>query len=291
MSIDSLQEKIRKTKNPTVLELAVPECGLPAHIREASASPAAAYGRFCRELLEELKGFVPAVRISFSSFALLGAEGMTELTNLLKLAGELGYYVILDAPEMLSAAAAKDTAKVVFGEDSLFPCDGVTVSVYLGSDMLKPFLPYCEKGKELFVVTRTANRSAPELQDLMTGSRLVHTAAADLAGRYAGETVGKFGYTPVGLLVSAGAGDSLRTLRAKYPRLFLLLDGYDTPKANGKNCSFAVNKYGRGAAVCAGGEISGAWAKEGTDGEDYLDRAKEAAQRMKKNLARYITIV
>lgn len=291
MSIDSLQEKIRKTKNPTVLELAVPECGLPAHIREEAPSPAAAYSRFCRELLGELKGTVPAVRVSFSGFALLGAEGMTELTAVLKLAGQLGYYVLLDPPEMLSAAAAKDTAKAVFGEDSLFPCDGVTVSVYLGSDSLRPFLPYCEKGKDLFVVSRTANRSAPELQDLMTGSRLVHTAAADLAARYAGEKLGKFGYAPVGLLVSAGAGDSLRNLRAKYPRMFLLLDGYDTPKANGKTCALAMNKYGRGGVVCAGGEISAAWAGEGTDGTDYLQQAKKAAQRMKKNLAQYITIV
>lgn len=291
MSIDSLQEKIRKTKNPTVLELAVPECGLPAHLLAESGSAAAAFGRFCRELLEELKGIVPAVRMPFSAFALLGAEGLSELTAVLKLAGGLGYYVILDAPEMLSAGAAQETARAIWGEGSAFACDALVVSAYLGSDILKPFLPYCEQGKDLFVVIRTANRSAPELQDLMTGSRLVHTAAADLAARYAGEKLGKFGYAPVGLLVSAGAADSLRTLRSKYPRMFLLLDGYDTPKANGKTCALAMNKYGRGGVVCAGGEISAAWAREETDGTDYLQQAKEAAQRMKKNLARYITIV
>ena len=74
-------------------------------------------------------------------------------------------------------------------------------------------------------------------------------------------------------------------------RMFLLLDGYDTPKANGKTCALAMNNYGRGGVVCAGGEISAAWAREETDGTDYLQQAKEAAQRMKKNLARYITIV
>ena len=47
--MDTLQEKIRKTKNPSVLELAVsPEC-LPPHLM--GEDPAEGYGRFCRELL------------------------------------------------------------------------------------------------------------------------------------------------------------------------------------------------------------------------------------------------
>ena len=55
MSMDTLQEKIRKTKNPSVLELAVaPEC-LPPHLM--GEDPAEGYGRFCRELLAGLTGY------------------------------------------------------------------------------------------------------------------------------------------------------------------------------------------------------------------------------------------
>lgn len=292
MSVDILQEKIRKSKNPSMLELSMPMSDLPPHMVEASATTAAAYGTFCRELLTGLKGILPAVRVSFSTFALLGPEGMTELAETLKAARELGYYVALDAPELLSPAAAKITAEALLGKDSLYPCDGMIIFGYLGSDIIKPFLPYCKnEKKDIFVVTRTANKSAPELQDLLAGSRLVHTAAADHVNRYGADTAGKFGYTRAGILAAASSAESLRTLRAKYPKLFLLLDGYDYPNANAKNCSFAFDKFGHGAAACGGTAISCAWKQTESDGTDFLDHAKAAADRMKKNLTRYVTIL
>ena len=286
MSIDILQEKIRKMKNPSMLELALPLSDLPPQFEQSAKG----YGAFCRELLGSLKDAVPAVRVSFAAFALLGAEGMQELQQTLKVAGELGYYVALDAPEIASPMMAKIMAEALLGENSL--CDGLIISGYAGSDIIKPFLPYCKKGKkDIFVVTRTANKSAPELQDLLAGSRLVHAAAADHVNRYGADTEGKHGYTQVGILAAASSAESLRSLRAKYPRLFFLLDGYDYPNANAKNCSFAFDRFGHGAAACGGTGITCAWKQAESDGSDYLTHAQAAAERMKKNLNRYITIL
>ena len=292
MSIDILQEKIRKTKNPSVLELALAVSDLPPHLLEEEGSAGKAYARFCREMLEHLKGTVPAVRLSFTAFALLGHDGLYQLTETLKRAGELGYYTILDAPELLSPATAKHTAELIFGADTLYPCSGLVIGGYLGSDIIKPFLPLCKKEKkDLFIVTRTANKSAPELQDLLAGSRIVHVAAADHVNRYGADTAGKFGYTQAGLLAAASSAESLRSLRSKYPKLFLLLDGYDYPNANAKNCSHAFDKYGHGAAACGSTGITAAWKDAESDGRDYLDHAKAAAERMKKNITRYITVL
>ena len=167
MSIDVLQEKIRKTKSPIMLELSASVSDLPAHLLEQYPSEAAAYGRACRELLEALKTDVPAVRVSFSSFALLGADGLTELSGILKYAGKLGYYVVLDAPEILGVRSAENAARVLFGEKTQFPCSGVILGSYLGSDCVKPFLSGCKENKKtVFVAIRTANRSAAELQEI-----------------------------------------------------------------------------------------------------------------------------
>lgn len=292
MSVDILQEKIRKTKNPSMLELSVPVLEIPTHILESGVSKAEAYGVFCRELLEGLKGMVPAVRFGFGSFALLGAEGMAELSKCLNAAKALGYYVALDAPEVLSPAIAEYTAQMLLGKDREYACDGVFLSGYLGSDVIKPFLPYCKEGKkDVFVVTRTANKSAPELQDLLAGSRLVHSVAADHVNRYGADTAGKFGYTRVGILAAASSAQSLRELRSKYPKLFMVLDGYDYPNANAKNCSFAFDKFGHGAVACSSAGIACAWRQGESDGTDYLDHAKAAAERMKKNLTRYVTVL
>jgi orotidine-5'-phosphate decarboxylase len=223
---------------------------------------------------------------------MLGHDGLYQLSRTMQKAREDGYYVLLDAPEILSPAAAKMIADGVLGAESCYPCDGMVISGYLGSDVIKPFLPFCKNGKkDVFVVARTANKSAPELQDLLAGSRLVHIAAADHVNRYGADTSGKFGYTRVGVLASASYAEGLRMLRSKYPKLFLLLDGYDYPNANAKNCSFAFDKFGHGAAACAGTSITCAWKQTESDGHDYLEQAVAAAERMKKNLTRYIAVL
>ena len=288
MSIDIFQDKIRKTKNPSVLELNFSASDLPPQISHNGDG----YAQFCEELLTCLKGIVPAVRLSFSAFALLGHDGLYQLSRTLQKAADLGYYVLLDAPEILSPAMAKMVAEGILGEGGLYPCDGLVISGYLGSDVIKPFLSCCKKDKkDIFVVARTANKSAPELQDLLAGSRLVHVAAADHVNRYGAETAGKFGYTGVGILAAASSAESLRSLRTKYPKLFLLLDGFDYPNANAKNCSFAFDKFGHGAAACGGTAITCAWKEGESDGADYLEKAKAAAERMKKNLTRYVTVL
>lgn len=292
MAVDILQEKIRKTKNPSVVELCLTPDMLPPHILAETTTGSEALLRFSRELLGALKGLVPAVRISYAAFTLLGAEGASALATILQEAKDLGYYVLLDAPEILSPAAASMTAHMLLGESSCYPCDGLLISGYAGSDVIKPFLPYCKaQKKDVFVVARTANKSAPELQDLLAGSRVVHAAAADHVNRYGAETEGKYGYTRVGVLAAASASDSLRNLRSKYPKLFLLLDGFDYPNSNAKNCSHAFDRYGHGAAACAGTSITCAWKAAESDGSDFAAHAVAAAERMRKNLTRYVAIL
>ena len=280
MSVDALQEKIRKTKNPCVLCLGAAGDCVPPQFDGLCA--------YYEALLRRLKGVIPAVRVSFGSFALLGGEGLRLLARITELAAELGYYVILDAPELLSAQAAEQAAGLLGAEDCGFAWDGLVLPAYGGSDVIRPFAKLTKNGKALFPVVRTANRSAAELQDLLSGNRLVHVAAADIISRVGEDFPGKFGYNQIGALAAASSADSLRSLRTKYPKLFLLLDGMDYPNANAKNCSLAFDKLGRGAAVCVGSAVTGAW--KDTQ-EDPLEAVAQVAERLKKNVTRYITVL
>jgi len=292
MSIDVLQERIRKLKNPSVIDFGVTPEHLPQHLLDEEGSVLHAYCRFCRELMEGMKGLVPAVRFSFSTFALMSPEGMVRLSSLLEDARAMGYYVLLDAPAILSPWDADRTASLCFREGSKYPCDGLVMLPYIGSDAVKPFLPYCrDAGQDLYLIIRTANKSAPELQDLLTGTRLAHVAAADMVKRYGESIPGKCGYSRICAMASASAPDSLRNLRAKYKNVFLLVDGLDYPSGNAKNCSHAFDKLGHGAAVCAGPSVTAAWLANETDGMDYAEQAVQAAERMKKNITRYITVM
>lgn len=289
MSIDVLQEKIRKLKNPFVLDLTLPIQELPPHLLALEGSAAKAYGRFCTELMGRLKGIVPGVRVSMTPFLLLGSEGMEQQKQVMHAAATLNLYTALEAPQILSAMMASAVADTVFEWGD---CDGVILPVYPGTDCIKPFLPYCTKAqKDLFCVVRTSNKSAPELQDLLTGSRLVHTAAADLVSSLGADTLGRCGYARVAVMAGASSAESLRTLRSKYPKVFLLLDDMDYSCCNTKICASAFDRFGHGAAVCVGPTITTAWKQAGTDGTDYLEHAAAAAERLKKNLSRYVSVL
>ena len=291
MSIDLLHDKIRRMKNPSVIDFGLKETLIPPHLVEEEESLLLAYSRFCSELMDAMKELVPAVRFSFSAFALLGPEGLSHLQLLLKKAGELGYFVLLDSPEILSPWGADRTAQMIFGSDE-YPCHGLILSPYIGSDALKPFLPYCkDQDKTLFIIVRSPNKSASELQDLLTGTRLVQGAAAEIVNRFGEPILGKCAFSKVCSVSSAGMPGSLRDLRAKYKRMFLLVDGLDYPSGNAKNCSYAFDRLGYGAAVCAGPSVTAAWKDAETDGKDYVTHAVAAAERMKKNITRYITIL
>lgn len=291
MSVDILQDKIRKTKNPSVVDFNMLPEHIPPQILETEETFSGAWERYCKLLLQELKGMIPAVRFSMAAAIAYGVEGLYALAELLRYARELGYYVLLDYPNAFTAMDAQRCADILFSEDSAYLFDGLILSAYIGSDALRAISQkLAQTGKSLFVLTRTANKSAQDLQDLLTGSRLVHMAMADIVSRFAQPLMGKKAYSLIGVVATATSASTTKNLRTKYPHMFLLLDGYDAPGANAKNCSGAFDRLGFGAAACAGVSVTAAWQEENRTPEEYAEAAKEAVERMKRNLGRYVTI-
>ena len=278
MSIDALQNKIRKKKNPSAVVLA-PNRGMVPGGREA--------GEYLCALLAGLKDLVPAVRLDPAAFWMAGCGDA--LGSVLEKARELGYYVILDWTRMESPNDAKESAERILKEEC-WPCDAVVVSGYAGTDAVKHWFKAAGKTRDVYVVVKTANKSGSELQDLQTGGRFVYTAAADLISRMGDSAMDRCGYSRLAVMAGAYNGNSLKTLREKYPKLFLLVDGLDESGCNARNASFAFDRLGHGALVCAGASIVGAW-KETESCEDPVAAAVEAAERMKRNVTRYVNVL
>lgn len=291
MSIDLLQSKMKKQGNTLMLDLAVSPLLLPSSVIAESSNEFEACQNYSIRLLTELKGRVAAVRFRVLHYALLGEYGGKLLSLLLRKAAALGYYTLLDAAGTTSAEAAESYAQAIWGAGSTFPCDAVLISGYCGTEVIKPFLPYCEREKkDLFVSVRLPNKTASEIQDLLAGSRMVHMAAADYANRLSGST-GRLGYSSLCIAASATLGDSLKKLRAQYPKLFLLVDGLDAAGANTRNASFAFDDLGRGAICCVGRSVTGAWMQEEYAGVDFAAAAVDAAAKTQKRINRYVTMM
>jgi orotidine-5'-phosphate decarboxylase len=86
--------------------------------------------------------------------------------------------IILDAKRGDIGSTAERYAVECFGR---FNADAVTVNPYLGADGVMPFAEWADRG--VFVLCRTSNPSAREIQDLRVGDRAVFEIIAELATR------------------------------------------------------------------------------------------------------------
>lgn len=285
MSVDILQERIRKSKNPCVLLLEPSAELVPPQYLEDEENIAGGFAGYCVELLESFREIVPAVAISYGAFACFGVAGLEALERVRSSAKELGYYVICDAGVGYTGSVAQSWGQKIFVDEDY---DALTINPYAGTDTVKAYLEHCQQGKMLVVQVRTANKTGAELQDLMTGGRLVHTAVADLAYRWGQTLFGRCGYRQVCGWMGANSGDSIRNIRARYKELFVFVSGVDTANGNFKNASMAFDRLGHGGAVVVGPGVLGAWQDSA---EEPVAAAVDAMERMKKNITRYVTIL
>lgn len=262
---------------------------VPPQLLQEEENPMDALHSYSKTLIQGMRGEVCALRFKLLNYSLMGPQGLTVLSELLKYAASLGYYTLLDVPGLICSDDAQNAAGQIWGEHSILPCSAVLISGYCGSDVVKPFLPWCEKEKkDLFLLVRSPGRSASEIQDLLAGSRMVHIAAADYANRYGAKLAGKSHYSRVAAAVSATSGDSVKLIRSNFPNLFLLIDGIDQPGGNARNCSYAFDSLGRGAIVCMGKSVAAAWKLSGDS--DFVQAAVAEATAVQKRLSRYVTI-
>ncbi len=311
MSMDILQEKIRQKKNPTVAGLDPKLDYIPQHIKDEAFAKygktlkgcAEAYRLFCRGLIDGLHEVVPAVKPQSAYFEILGSAGIEALEDVVAYAKEKDLYVIMDAKRGDIGTTCEAYAEAYLGgiqidEETFiapFDCDCVTVNGYLGTDGIKPFTALCKKNdKSIFLLVKTSNPSSKELQDLITGNRLVHTAMADLAVRLTDkeQLVGKKGWSAVGAVVGATHPEDLKNLREKYPQIFFLVPGYGAQGGKARDVQYAFDQFGHGAIVNSSRGIMCAWKKtEDGTGMDYQEAAKAEAIRMRNDICRFVTIL
>ena len=307
MSFESLQDRIKAMKNPTVAGLDPKPEYVPPHILKASTDKfgenlegaADAIWTFNKGLIDALCDVVPAVKPQSAYYERLGWPGMAMLEKTIRYAREKGMFVIADVKrgDIGSTAQAYAEAwlgKVQVGEAvcPVFDADCVTVNGYMGSDAIEPFLDVCRaEDKCLFTLVKTSNPSSGELQDMVAGDRVVYQVMGDLSQRLGKGTEDKYGYTKVGAVVGATYPSDLRALRKRLEHTFFLVPGYGAQGGTAEDVRFAFDKFGHGAVINASRSIMCAWKKTGLDGRDYQDAARAAAVAMKNDIKRFVTIV
>jgi orotidine-5'-phosphate decarboxylase len=109
---------------------------------------------------------VSAIKPNYAFYAQYGFEGLRALKRLVNFSKAKNLPVILDAKRGDIGNTSVAYAIEVF---DFFDADAVTISPYMGSDSVMPFLTRSKKeGKGVYVLARTSNIGARDLQNLLT---------------------------------------------------------------------------------------------------------------------------
>jgi orotidine-5'-phosphate decarboxylase len=254
---DRLDAAVCRCHNPVLVGLdpraeSLPPGMLPGQGSVSLAETAAAYGRFCREVIDVASPLVPAVKPQAAFFEQLGPAGMTVLAEVIAYAGQKGLLVILDGKrnDIGSTATAYAQGMLGSGGQSPWGADALTVSPYLGDDSLQPFVDVARaRAAGVFVLVKTSNPGGKMLQDLVADGRPLYRHVAEYVERQAAATVGDCGYGAVGAVVGATYPAQLVELRAAMPHTLFLVPGFGSQGGTARDVAAAFDAAGHGAIV------------------------------------------
>ena len=293
MSFERLGGLIAQKKNPTVAGLDPRMDHLPPELREPAErdgsleSAAAAILAFNKGLIDALADVVPAVKPQLACYEAFGLPGLAALRETMVYAASKGLYVIADAKRGDIGSTAEAYADAFLGETAVggsvhrpFPADCVTVNPYLGSEGVLPFVERCRKyDRAVFVLAKTSNTSAGELQDRDIEGAPLYRRVAELADTWGPEYVG--------LVVGATYPAQLDELRQALPRTFFLIPGYGAQGGGAEDAAPGFGPDGTRAIVNSSRAITCAWQRSGLP---WREAARAEAIRMRDELRQVLKL-
>jgi orotidine-5'-phosphate decarboxylase len=243
----------------------------PARIPESvagGASPAERVVEFNRRIVETTADLACAYKPNAAFYEALGEDGFYALSETVATIRQRApdAAVILDAKR---ADIGSTNAGYVTAAFDQLGADAITVHPYLGGEALTPFLDRSEK--LVFVLARTSNPGAGELQDLVAdGAPLYRHVARAVANEW--NSAGN-----CGLVVGATYPEEMRAIREDIPATMPILipgvgaQGGDVAATVAANVDAGSNAF----LIAASRSIIYASA-----GADFADAARAAAEAL-----------
>ena len=168
-----------------------------------------------QKVIDATIDFAVCYKPNLAFFERWGSDGLKWLEKIIKYIGN-NSIIIADGKRGDIGNTAKQYAISIF---DYFGFDAVTINPYMGIDSIRPFAENSEKG--VFILCRTSNPSAKDIQDLRIGKHEVYEKVAKLAVK-----LNK--YNNIGLVVGATVPSEIRKIRKIAPNLPFLIPGIGT---------------------------------------------------------------
>lgn len=295
--IDKLIEKIKATNCPVCVGLDTQMEYIPSGFLSGDNSDSLGFAArnifaFNRAIIEAVADTVPSVKVQSAYYEMYGYKGVEAFYKTIQHAKDKGLIVIADVKRndigptaAAYSAAYLGRAKIAQDEVAPFDADFITVNGYLGWDGIKPFVDDCSRyGKGIFVLVKTSNPSSGELQDLVSGEKMIWEHMADMVDKWGTGLVGKYGYSAVGAVVGATYPQQAKALRQAHPGIFVLIPGYGAQGATARDIAPNFDGRGQGGIVNSSRAILTAWRDKKYANKNFDMAAKLCAQDMKKDI-------
>ena len=268
--VGQLADRILGGQSPIVVGLDPRLSAFPERLLQGAA-PAARIVAFYREALPVIAKHAPAVKPNIAFFEAYGADGYRAYEEVCKLAHENDLLIVGD----VKRGDIGSTAEAYAGGHFRL-ADSLTLHPYLGGDSVAPFLKWCPRnggGRGVFVLVRTSNPGAKDLQDLRIGEEPLCDKVARAVSHWGESLEQEHGYHAVGAVIGATWPDELARLRGLLPNSWLLIPGVGAQGGKVEDLAAAFDGRGLGALVNQSRGIMQCFAPASQDWLDQMDQA------------------
>ena len=172
--LDDLRVRAKKAKSIVCMGMdpiieKIPIKGEPCRIIE----------EFYIHILKEMniRNSHPAIiKPNIAYFEQYGIDGLNALKSIISQYKSSGIPILLDAKRGDIGKTSTAYAKSVF---EFWDSDAVTIAPYMGSDSVEPFIEWCDQEKGVYILCRTSNKGAVDLQDLKVDGVPVYMKLAE----------------------------------------------------------------------------------------------------------------
>jgi len=265
-------EKLRRIeeKNNTLVcvGLDIDKDLMPSFLFDKTTDP---YLMFNNEIINQTADLVCAYKINLAFYEVLGQEGFKTLIETIQLIPK-DIPIILDGKRNDIGNTAKKYAITLF---DILQGDATTITPYLGSDGIIPFTNYQDKG--VFILCRTSNQSAPDLQNYpKNGTPLYEHVAHQIVHWNANENCGA--------VIGATYPKELQRIRTILgEQIPILIPGVGKQGGDlSKAVEYGVNSQGKQAIINSSRSILYAG-----NNSSYGLKARKATQQLQETINNY----
>ena len=227
------------------------------------------------------EGTLPAaIKPNYAFYAQHGFEGLRALKTVCEKTKSAGIPLILDGKRGDIGKTSAAYAKELF---DFWGADCATIAPYMGSDSVGPFIKYCEeKGKGVYILDRTSNAGAVDLQNLMVEGKPLFLKTAEKIVEWGAKANGG-----VGAVVGATSTAELQQLAEFFAakKVPLLIPGVGSQGGSAEEVVKILKDSGSELAlqrINSSSEINYAFEKAGTT--DFAGAAVKAIKELNRQI-------